>query len=334
MSKRKLTIRQSAVVNKQQQKRLLRAQQALTQDEEVSLGAEQTALLVALYGVEAEIEASGGDLYRCKLRQNLGTIVVGDRVIWRMAKDETGVIEAVMPRRSLLSRPAKDGKFKAIAANVDQVFIVIAPQPKPAAKLVDSYLVAIEALKLQPVILFNKIDLLTATEKNEFEPWLAMYRQLGYPVAKVSAAAQQGVAELKTLLQQHTSVFVGQSGVGKSSLLRCLLPEDAIKIGEETEHIHGLHTTTTARLYHLPSGGDVIDSPGVRDFILWNMTPSEVAAGFIEFHDYLGQCRFRDCDHLYSRGCALQTAVQEGKISAQRYNSYQRVVEFLAELKR
>lgn len=342
MTKRKLTIRQSSSVNRRHQKSLLHLQQATSPETETDLGAGQSGLLVALYGVEAEVEpelesgaeSGKGIRYRCKLRQNLGVIVVGDRVIWRRSKDNAGIIEAVIPRRTLLSRPAREGHLKAIAANIDQVFIVVAPQPKPAVTLLDSYLVAIETLKLKPVIVFNKIELLTAAEKPGYDRWSAIYRQLAYPFVEVSATRQHGLDDLKTLLQQRTSVFVGQSGVGKSSLLRCLLPEDALKVGASTLHGHGLHTTTTARLYHLPSGGDVIDSPGVRDFILWNMMPREIAAGFIEFHDYLGQCRFRDCDHLHSPDCGLQTGIQEGKISVQRYTSYQRVVEFLATLKR
>lgn len=331
MAKRKLTLRQAARVNKQQQKHLLAV---LTPEEEASLSPEQTGLLVALYGVEAEVEAADGQHYRCKLRQNLGTLVVGDQVVWRALANQLGVIEAIVPRRTLLSRPARDGKVKAIAANVDQVLIVIAPQPKPAVNLLDSYLVALEIQKLTPVIVLNKIDLVSESERTAFSQLLADYRELDYTVLEISAATQQGIAELLALLQQHTSVFVGQSGVGKSSLLRCILPEYAIKVGMATEHIHGLHTTTTARLYHLPEGGAVIDSPGVRDFILWNMSAAEIATGFKEFHEYLTLCRFRDCDHIHSQGCGLQQAVADGKISAQRFNSYQRVVEFLTGLKR
>lgn len=322
MSKRKLTLRQSAIVKKQQQRHL---QKLLTPEEEASLGAEQRGLLVALYGVEAEVESLDGTLHRCKLRQNLGSIVVGDQVVWRELKNDGGVIEAVLPRRSLMSRPTREGSAKAIAANVDQVFIVIAPQPKPALNLLDSYLVAVESLQLTPIIIFNKIDLLTAESQLEFSQWLSIYQQLDYRILHVSAVEQQGLAALKTLLQHHTSVFVGQSGVGKSSLLRGLLATAEIKVGAATEHVHGLHTTTAARLYHLDGGGDVIDSPGVRDFILWQMTPAQIAAGFKEFRAYLGQCKFRDCDHWHNAGCALQQALEDGKISAQRFNSYQRL---------
>ncbi len=335
MSKRKLTQRQSAIVNQQQQKRMQQVQHLSTPAEQDSLHAVQmTGLLVALYGTEAEVETEKNKPYRCKLRQNLGTIVVGDRVVWRALTDATGVIEAVLPRNTLLSRPIKERGVKAIAANIDQVCIVIAPQPKPVTSLLDSYLVVIETLGLTPIIVLNKVDLLTIAQKAEFDQWLANYRQLHYTLVEVSAVQQQGLAALQSVLAGRTSVIVGQSGVGKSSLLRCLLPKNSIRVCFETEHGHGLHTTTTARLYHLPSGGQVIDSPGVRDFVLWNMPPHEIAAGFKEFQPYLGSCRFRDCDHSQLFGCALQQAVQDGNVSMQRFTSYQRVVEFLTHLKR
>lgn len=334
MSKRKLTTRQSASAKRQQQRHLQRAQAGFMPEQESMLGTAQHGLLVALFGVEAEVEADDGNRYRCNLRQNLGVIVVGDRVLLRAASAGYAVIEAILPRKSFLSRPVKGNKLKAVAANIDQVFIVIAPQPKIAVNLLDSYLVAIETLKLSAVIVFNKIDLLSAVQKDEFNTWLAIYRQLNYPVIEVSAINQQGLSALHQQLQNNVSIFVGQSGVGKSSLLRNLLPVPEIKIGETTAHMHGLHTTTTARLYHLLTGGDIIDSPGIRDFILWDMTPVQIARGFVEFREFLTQCKFRDCDHKNIQGCALQQAVQANKIAPQRFISFQRILEFLGNVKR
>ena len=311
MSKRHLSKRQNARIKENQQHSIQQTDN-------------QTGLLIAHYGVYVDIEADNKKIYRCNLRQNLGSVVPGDRVIWQPSDDATGILVAILPRRSLLSRPVAANKVKLIAANLDQVIVVIAPQPKPPVSLIDSYLVAIETLGLKAVILCNKEDLLECVSETQLPEQLAIYRAIGYPVLTMSAKQSQGFKELKHCLNQYVSVLVGQSGVGKTSIINTLLPEVIVPM---TAADHAKHTTTTARLYHIPGSGDLIDSPGVRDFKLWTMSAVDIAKGFKEFQPFLGQCQFRDCQHLGEKNCALHQAVIAGNIAAERLLSYQRIIE-------
>ena len=174
---------------------------------------------------------------------------------------------------------------------------------------------------MQALILLNKTDLLT--DPAALEPLLGVYRAIGYPVLHASAHAG-GLDELQAALAGHTTAFVGQSGVGKSSLISALLPhEQDIRIGELSHAVtKGRHTTTAARLYHLPAGGDLIDSPGIREFSLAHLDAARTAHGFVEFRPHLGRCRFRDCIHRNEPGCALREAVAAGTVSAARYASF------------
>lgn len=335
MSKRRITKQQQARISKQQEKRL----QGATESQQP----QHEGLLVAHYGVFVDVEDRTGKIYRCNIRQNLGPIVPGDRVLWSFAHTPAGhelrlaspsqvspvvpgVLVAVKPRKNLLSRPAARGKVKPIAANIDQAIIVIAPEPKLAASLVDSYLVALETLKLTALIICNKSDLVNRSTHHDLLTQIALYQHIGYPVLLVSAQTHEGLSDLQRSLHGQTSIFVGQSGVGKSSLISSLLPETALKPVAPAASDHGTHTTTTARLYHLLSGGDLIDSPGIREFMLWDMPAEEIAQGFVEFQPYLTRCKFRNCQHLNEQNCAILQAVADGVISETRLNSYRRIV--------
>lgn len=306
MTKRYLTQQQQSRITKQQQKQVA-----------------EEGLLVAHYGLYVDVETKTGQIFRCNLRQNLGTVVVGDRVLWEPQTAENGILLAVLPRQSLLSRPIAKNKTKAIAANINQVLLVFAPKPKPIASVLDSYLVAIAALNLPAILVCNKSDLLT--DNDELRQQIALYQHIGYPVLIVSAAKQSGLTELLAVLRAQTSILVGQSGVGKSSLLACIAPETAI-MEKTASGDHGTHTTTTARLFHLPDGGDLIDSPGIREFTLWDMPAPEIAKGFIEFLPYLGNCKYRNCQHQNEIQCAIIEAVTNNLISKQRLASYHRIV--------
>ena len=339
MAKRQLTRRQSWRIEKVQEERAARAarreSRALEELEGGDLGPEQTGLVIAHFGVQVEVEAQDGEqagaVFRCHLRANLPTLVTGDRVVWRAGNQGIGVIVAQLPRHSELCRPDMRGQLKPVAANVDQIVIVFAPLPHPHANLIDRYLIAAEHAGIRPLLLLNKADLIDAQSAAMIDSLLAIYRQLDYPLLEVSAHGGGGMDELRQRLDGRISVFVGQSGVGKSSLVNSLLPGVDTRVGALSEVTgKGTHTTTTARLFHFPGGGELIDSPGIREFGLSHVSRDDVEAGFLEFRDLLGHCRFRDCKHDREPGCALLQALEDGRIQPQRMASYRHILAGLA----
>jgi ribosome biogenesis GTPase len=339
MTKRKLSRQQAWRVEKIQDERARRAarrdadaEQALAAGE---LGPEQQGLVIAHYGTQVAVESAPGQGQRCHLRANLEGLVTGDRVVWCQG-DPIGVVVAQLPRDNVLSRPDPYGKLKPVAANIDQILVVIAPFPQPHANLIDRYLVAAETVGIEPVILLNKIDLLTDDPAlaAEMGALLAVYPGLGYRILRTSSKAG-GLETLHVALRERTSIFVGQSGVGKSSLVNALLPEAELRVGSLSENtLKGTHTTTTAQLLHLACGGTLIDSPGIREFGLWHMSREEVEQGFREFRPFLGNCKFRDCRHQQEPGCAILEASTSGAISPGRLNSYRHIVNSLEGDKR
>jgi len=333
MSKRKLTRQQAWRIEKIQEERRQRAQRKAVDLEQCNgepLGPEQEGLVIANYGAALEVEDAGGGVHRCRLRQNLELLVPGDRVIWQgIGQEAAGVVVALLPRRTLLARPDALGALRPLAANIDQILVVAAPRPAYSTDLIDQYLVAAENTGITPLIVFNKVDLISdAAEQDRIEHDLQRYRRIGYRVIRASTLAQHGLDEVIAALHDRSSVFVGQSGVGKSSLVHALLPQQDIKVGALGERSGlGRHTTSAAHYYALPGGGAIIDSPGVREFSLWHMEAPELARGFIEFRPYLGRCRFRDCSHRHEPGCALRQAVGDGAISAERLDSFHRMVD-------
>ena len=333
MSKRKLTPRQTERVREHHQQRLTRsaarsASRASSDEDLIDLGPEQPGVVIANFGASLEIEDAQGNVVLCNTRQNLGDVYCGDDIVWR-AGSGSGVVVAVSARRSLLARSDTYGQIKPVAANVDIMVVVIAPLPAVSEHLLDGYVVAAELYHVRPLIVVNKGDLLDAAGRSAFEQRMEVYRRIGYDVVFVSTRQGEGLEQVSTRLAQHTSVVVGHSGVGKSSLLKTLLPGVDIAIGDVSVTGLGKHTTTTTRLYHFGDHARLIDSPGVRDFKLGHISVEQAALGFAEFRPYLGQCKFTDCRHTVEPACAIRAALQAGHITPARYASYQRFLEAL-----
>jgi len=342
MANRKLNRRQAWRVKKIQEERAARADKKETKIAEDmeggELGPEQSGLVIAHFGTQVLVESREDDAaarqqLRCYMRTNLGGLVTGDRVIWRLGQEGHGVVVARLERDSELQRPNMYGELKPVAANIDYMVIVVAPEPHAHRNLIDRYLVAAEISQIEPVLCLNKTDLINDENREHFEKLITDYEQVGYRFVRASSRQAQGLDELKTLLKDRISVFVGQSGVGKSSIISTLLPDEDIKVGALSEQSRkGKHTTTTATLFHFPSGGDLIDSPGIREFGLWHMSEDEVLQGFKEFEPFLGGCKFRDCRHEAEPGCAIRQALADGHIAQGRFDSYLQIVASLDEV--
>jgi ribosome biogenesis GTPase / thiamine phosphate phosphatase len=252
-------------------------------------------------------------------------LAVGDEVLVERRGDSHRVV-AVLPRRSLLARadPHVAQRRRAIAANVDVVVVVVAAEAPPLhPRLIDRYLIAVEHSGAQPVLVVNKMDLLAEDGRHELLARLQPYRSLGMPVLPCSVEGGEGIEEVRAALSGNTCVFVGQSGVGKSSLLNALDADAAARVGTVRDRDgRGRHTTTSSALYDLAGGIRVIDTPGIRRFSVEDDDPAAIAAGFTEFAPLAGGCRYRDCTHVHEPGCAVRRAVEDGAIPRSRYESY------------
>lgn len=293
--------------------------------------------------VEVSINSCRVDLEErallCDLRGSLSAqetgftnvIAVGDQVWVSENGAGQGVVEAVLPRRSMLARPdvLREHLQQVIVANVDQLLIIASwREPHIWLELIDRYLIAAQRYELQPIICVNKIDL--AQDVASCRTTLQAYFDLGYPVIFTSAVTGDGVGQLRATLSQHMSVLVGLSGVGKSSLLAAVQPGLRLRTGEVSEHSgQGQHVTTQVTLHRLTGGGFVADAPGIREFGMSGLRRGELARFYPEISPLAGGCRFGDCTHIHEPDCAVKAALQQGHISAARYQNYQKIYDSL-----
>jgi ribosome biogenesis GTPase len=282
----------------------------------------------------------GGPMLQCFPRGKRSEVAVGDRVIYEMTSADQGVIVEIGERRNLLYR-SDQYKSKLFAANLDQLLIVLATEPHFSEDLLGRALVAAEANELKPLIVLNKIDVTGVLEGARKR--LAPYRELGYPVVEVSIKTQPEAAReaLVEHLHGHATLLLGQSGMGKSTLVNLLIPDAEVATREISTALNsGRHTTTFTRLYPLPNtggnhdGGALIDSPGFQEFGLHHLTEGRLERAFPEFRPLLPNCRFYNCHHLHEPGCAILEAVADGRIRAERHALYAQLVHEASQIVR
>jgi len=339
MAKRKLTTQQKRRLKNKRLKTDIASNASA--DEKSLLGEEQQGLVITSFGKRVLVEDNQGQAFSCAIRQHLGKLVAGDLVIWQTDLEEnTGVVVSVLPRSSELSRPGFRGQTRMIAANIDFIGIVTPVVPGIHPDMIDRYLIAAQQLNIPAIIIINKVDLLTSDEDWEnVAELLQPYDEMEIEIIPASSINQEGLDELQAYMSGKNSVFVGPSGAGKSSLINALIPDLDIRVGQLSDATGlGKHTTTNSILYHLPAltenenSGNLIDSPGVRQFSPAPCELSELESYYPDFSPFLGQCKFSNCTHSNEPGCAIKHAVEQGEIAYSRYQSFQRLLNEFKEM--
>ena len=313
-----LTRKQKWRIDKVQSEKIARADKAALQVEAQLKNneIEYPGLVITRYGQRQLVKAENGEVFQAVSRQNIGLSVAGDRVLYQKTKHEDAIVTAIYPRESELKR-----QDKLIAANINQLWLVVALEPHYEYELIDRYLIMAENSNLPIGIIVNKIEL--SNNENQTLSDFTHYKSLGYDVHFLSVKNQTNLEKFKGQLINKSHIFLGQSGVGKSSLINSLIPDLELRVNEISNKSKlGKHTTTNTTIYHIPSGGDLIDSPGVREFQLDNLSEIEIKSGFREFKALSGECRFRDCRHINEPNCAVKDALDKGEININRYESY------------
>lgn len=338
MAKRKLTTQQKRRLKSKRRKQELKSD---NNSDQGMLGSEQEGLVITSFGKRVLVENAKGETFSCAIRQHLGKLVAGDKVIWQTDVEEnTGVVVSVIPRTHELSRPGFRGQTRMIAANIDFIGIVTPVVPGIHPDMIDRYLVAANQLDIPAIIIINKVDLLESEDDwTAVAELLEPYDELGIELIPASTVSDEGLETLQEFMDGKNSVFVGPSGAGKSSLINALIPDLDIRVGKLSQATGlGKHTTTNSILYHLPAlqqgehlGGNLIDSPGVRQFSPAPCELSELESYYPDFAPFLGSCKFSNCSHTNEPNCAIKQAVEDGEIAYSRYQSFQRLLEEFKE---
>lgn len=285
-----------------------------------------SARVIANFGADVELLTDPGDRIIATPLKRLGMLVCGDRVsveINPQAGTTSARVCALEPRETTLARTDRNGKMKPVAANLTQLVVVTAPAPPFDPLLIDRYTVAARNIGVEVTILINKADLLDDTSAVEADAIETLYRSIGYTVLRCCVKTGAGVPELIARLHDHVSILVGQSGVGKSSLLNRLLPDTDARTGElSTQSGLGKHTTSVTTWFNVGQSGAIIDSAGVRQFSLDHIPEADIQAGFVEISEAAQDCKFSDCTHIHEPECAVQTALAGGRISPQRFEHF------------
>ena len=283
--------------------------------------AKLSGTVIAGFGRDTLVRSDDGATLRCVARSRRISPVCGDRVTLILEQVDRAVIDAIAPRATEFARTSL-ARRKIIAANVSQMVVLVACEPSFSDELVCRLLVAGERAQLPAVIILNKVDLVDQLTRARGA--LAPFRDLGYPIVELSGKFD--AQPLHPYLRGHRSLLVGQSGMGKSSLVKSLVPSAEVRIGEISRFLDaGRQSTTAARLYVLGEDTEIVDSPGIAEFGLAGLNLRELAAGFREFASFAGHCRFQDCRHLAEPGCAVAAAVEQGTIHARRLELYRRI---------
>lgn len=274
--------------------------------------------IVAAYGKRFQVELTEGkSRISCVTRGKKTDLACGDAVMIKLTDKHEGVIETILPRKTLLYR-SNAFKSKMLASNVSQIIIVLATQPSFYEALLNRCLVAAEAANIKALVVLNKCDL---ADNDDAKQKLGLYTNLGYRVLALSA--KEDISSLRPYLQGEASILVGQSGMGKSTIINALLPNEDVRTREVSLVLDsGKHTTTAAHLYHLDEDSQLIDSPGLQEFGLHHLSTDELEHAFIEFRPFLGKCRFNNCKHLQEPDCAIKDAVSAGQITPERLAIY------------
>lgn len=285
------------------------------------------------HGLNCRVEGPNRRLYTCATRRLLRSlqseqrhvVVTGDRVRFRLVNDLEGMIEKIEPRKGVLSRTSR-GRQHMLVSNVDQLLIVVsAAEPTLKPNLIDRFLISAEQGNIPAAIVINKVDLVDLAA---LQPLVGVYRQMGYPVHLVSAETGYNVPILQKLFAERITVVAGQSGVGKSSILNVIEDGLSLRVGRVAEeNLKGRHTTTAAQLIPLSMGGYMVDTPGIRQFEMWDLTPQEVQNYFRDIRPWINLCKFPNCTHTHEADCAVKDAVADNYLDARRYESYLHLIE-------